>query len=291
MPDLKVPVSLFSSYRNPVPDRQVMLFDFLTKTSPKLSAGVELIRSETDKKLRDDAKAKLPAVTPSGIFSYRRLSSQVSHSGLICIDLDGVSDVNEAKARLSILPYVSYIGKSVSGTGLFFIAGISNPELHGEHFDWIKRDVFEKFGYNIDKSCRDASRLRGYSIDPDYYYNPSACIIHDTYKEPEREMKPSSRYPSDSDEKRFFQLLDMIENTGIDMTSDRGNWIRIGTGIASKFGDAGYDYFLAMSRNYPGFNEAECRKQWKSFLRAPKCIGLGTIFFIAKRHGLILNEK
>ena len=36
---------------------------------------------------------------------------------------------------------------------------------------------FKKFGINIDKSCKDICRLRGYSIDIDAYFNHNASVF------------------------------------------------------------------------------------------------------------------
>lgn len=279
------------SYSDPVPIKTIPLESFFTKTNDRLNGVVDKIRASDDKAVRDALKSKLPAITVSGCFSYRRLDFQISHSGFICMDIDGLNqgDVEAAKRSLQLLPYACIISKSVSQRGVFFIAEVSQPEFHKEHFDWIALDVKQKLGFEIDRSCSDPSRLRGYTVDEDIIIKRNAEIVQGRHVEPHAIRELKNEYGSGLDRMRFFQLLRLIEESGVDITQFRPDWIKIGTGIASEFGEEGYAYFEAISCNYKNFKVSECKKQWRSCLKGREKASLNSVFWIAKNYGVMLK--
>lgn len=291
MIDLTFPVSLFRNYYDPVPLKTIPLIDFFTVTSKGLQEKVEKIRKESDKKVRNGLKATLPCITPSGCFSFRHLDNQISHSGFICIDIDKLNrgELDEVKEKLKTLEYAAVIGKSVSETGLFFICEIEHPDKHKQHFDFICEDVLKRLGLTCDKACSDASRLRGYTWDEDLYINTDAELVRGLKEEIRAVVK--KRTNGGNSQTRFFRILDIISNTGVDITANREDWIKIGTGIANEFGEAGYAYFETISANYPEFSIRECKQQWKSCLKGAisEKASINSVFYIAKRYGVTLN--
>jgi hypothetical protein len=176
---LDSPVSIFANYNTASHPKTVTIRQFLTST--KYRAEVERIRATDDKAERDKLKATLPAITPSGVFSYRAVNSLVKHSGLICLDIDykgddAIGNFFELKDQLVKIPNVAFCIKSVSGKGYAVGIPIAYPERHGQHFDALKR-IFWQFGMIVDKACRDVSRLRGYSYDTDVYLNLNAKVF------------------------------------------------------------------------------------------------------------------
>ena len=291
MIDLSFPVSLFRNYYDPIPLRTIPILDFFTKRSPGLEGSVRRIRATNDKELRDKIKSTLPSITPSGCFSYRHMDFQISHSGFICMDIDKLdkSDVESVKQSIATLPYSCLIGSSVSEKGIFFLSEVATPQFHKEHFDWIARDIKGKLGFTIDPSCSDRSRLRGYTIDDNLIINRNADVVTGRYVEPEAIRESRNNYGGGLDRMRFFQLLRLIEETGIDITSIRQDWIKIGTGIASEFAEEGYTHFEDISRHYKDFSIRECKKQYKSCLKGREKAGLSSVFWVAKNYGVLLK--
>lgn len=301
MIDLNFPVSLFRTYIDPSPIKNIPLLSFFTITSESLQKKVSEIRELksieiqtgiSQKKKIKSIKAKLPCITPSGCFSFRNKDSQISHSGFICIDIDDIKaeDISDIKNRVSELPYAAITGISVSGTGVFMIAEMQFPERHEDHFEFLKRDIKDKLGLDIDKSCRDTTRLRGYTWDEDLIVNENAEKVSGLWSV-EREATRPRPNTSALGANRFFRLLDIISNTGVDITSVREDWIKIGTGIASEFGESGYSYFETISANYPEFSVQECQKEWKSCLKGGNSqkASINSVFYIAKKYGVVLN--
>jgi hypothetical protein len=169
-------VSWFHDYYNTAPGGTVSLLQWLQ--SKKLQQKVEAIRAMATKGEKDAAKSKLPAITPSGIFSQRNSSSLYKHSGLICIDIDQrgneeIENYSDLKKELCKLKQVAYCGASVSGTGFFLLIPLAYPDKHKEQFAALKQQ-FWKWGIVIDKNCGNIDRLRGASFDADAYYNHDA---------------------------------------------------------------------------------------------------------------------
>ncbi len=176
---LNVDVSCFRNYRTAGNPRKVNLYDWLS--SDKYKQEVDTIRQLPDKASRDALKSKLPAITPSGIFTHRRMSDLVSHTGFMAIDIDfddtnkQIENWKELKQEISKIKNIAYCGISVSGTGYWALIPIApDVNLHKAYFDYIAGIFANKWNISLDPSCKDISRLRGYSYDPEAYFNHTA---------------------------------------------------------------------------------------------------------------------
>jgi hypothetical protein len=146
-------------------------------TSSKYKDKVEAIRSTDDKQTRGELKSHLPAITPSGQFSYRSQNSLLSHSGLIQIDIDDLDegDLEPIKKDLQTLDEIAYLGKSVSGRGLWGLIPMPrDPEFHRDYFEVLSQTFKELIGITLDDKPKNVASLRGYSYDPEAYFNHSA---------------------------------------------------------------------------------------------------------------------
>ena len=300
MVDVNAKISLYDGV-SPEVLRDISMWDFFTKTSEKLKGQVEAIR-KADREVAKKLKSSLPSVTVSGTFGGARgIANLKQHSGFICIDIDDINDVENIKDILvDKFNFVVLAGKSVSGNGVFCVVAVDDKctgKTHSNYFDYIKSEIEGVRGIKCDKSCRDVSRLRFYSYDerlvgwgqtvtPVSWESVEAMIKGEEAKRVEKRELVGN---GDSDDRRFKALLQVIDSFGIDITSDRADWIKIGSAIANKYGEAGYDYFRQISSYYEGFKEHECRKQYDSFLRGKYDVSIGTIFYIADSYGVRLN--
>uniref|UniRef100_UPI004047DB00 BT4734/BF3469 family protein n=1 Tax=Algoriphagus sp. TaxID=1872435 RepID=UPI004047DB00 len=176
---LNVEVSCFKNYDTPQDPKTINLMIWLTST--KYKDKVESIRSNNNKKERDSCKATLPAITPSGIFSYRRQDNLINHSGLIQIDIDLteknklISNWENLKSELMKLPNIAYLGRSVSGRGYWGLIPIPpDPDGHKLYFDSLKDIFLSNWGIELDDKPKNVASLRGYSFDEKAYFNHHA---------------------------------------------------------------------------------------------------------------------
>ena len=171
-------VSLFRSFTDPRPVGEVDILHWLLEPSHELLKVLDLIRNTDDKETRNAIKARLPAVTPSGLFEVRRIDALIAHSGLICLDIDAednpeISDWDALKLRLPNLEHILYAGLSASGRGLFCLVPIVDGKRHLQHFLALERD-FRETGIVLDAACKDVTRLRGFSYDASAFVNLDA---------------------------------------------------------------------------------------------------------------------
>jgi hypothetical protein len=189
---LDVEVSCFKDYNTPSNPANVNLMAWLT--SSKYKDKVEAIRATEDKQKRGELKSQLPAITPSGLFSYRSQNSLLSHSGLIQIDIDDLyeGDLEAIKKDLQTLDEIAYLGMSVSGRGLWGLIPMPpDPEYHGDHFEVLLQTFKKLLGITLDNKPKNVASLRGYSYDPEGYFNHSAIpFINKSKPIPKSNPKP-----------------------------------------------------------------------------------------------------
>ena len=94
-----------SIYRNIIQTTdgdEISIAEFLDNLRDgKWRKAVESIRNEPDKRRRKKFKAgTLPYVTVSGTFDKRSEKGLKKHSGSICIDMDGIKNIEEIKNKL-----------------------------------------------------------------------------------------------------------------------------------------------------------------------------------------------
>lgn len=293
---LNIDVSCFRDYNTPDSPRSISLLTWLQ--SSKFADKVEQIRTYQDKAIRDSIKATLPAITPSGVFTYRKADSLVKHSGFIQFDIDAkdnphVSNYANLKAELKKVPNIAYCGLSVSGTGYWGLVPIAYPEKHKEHFEFMYR-FFEDHHLIIDKSCKDVARLRGYSYDPEAYFNHNAKTLTAYYTEPvKRYIKPNNSHTAYNDTATVEAIINAIEAHSVDITSGYGVWFAIGCDLASSFGNTGEGYFHAISRYHPEYTSKRTETQYTNCLRfvRGKAPSLGALVNAAKDHGISIPTK
>lgn len=290
---LDIEVSCFKDYNTPDNPRSINLLTWLL--SAKYADKVEQIRTYQDKTIRDAIKATLPAITPSGVFTYRAAANLVKHSGFIQFDIDAkdnkrVSNYAHLKDELKKIPNVAYCGVSVSGTGYWGLVPIAYPEKHKDHFEMMY-NFFAEHNLIIDKSCKDVTRLRGYSYDPEGYFNHNAKPMRAYHVEPvKRHVKPIA---ANSDTATVEAIIKSIEACSIDITSGYGVWFAIGCDLASTFGATGEGYFNAISRYHPEYNQRRTDVQYAACLRFVngKVSGLGALVNAAKDYGITVPRQ
>jgi hypothetical protein len=290
-----IEVSCFANYKTPHNPITVNLFNWLNCS--KHRKEVERIRSTTDKEEKKRLKAMLPAITPSGIFTERKRSALVEHSGLICLDIDlqdntTISNYDDLSTELIKLNNVAYCGRSVSGTGLFVLIPIAYPERHESHFKALQLD-FEAFGIIIDEKCKDVCRLRGYSYDNGDYFNftatPYTKLMDTKQRKPkavERRYTERHREPHNDVE----LLIDKIVKTRTDITTDYNTWIALASAMASTFGERGRDYFHTISQYYPSYDTNETDRTY-NYVRAKNYTADIGVFFKACKLNNILFDR
>jgi len=182
-PFVKMDVPSFSFYNCPItntmPNKVMNLFELrdLIKSDTYKERTLELRRFTDPEAASKYKRTHFDFVTPSGIFSSRRNSALVCHSGLVTLDFDHVENLQLVKKTLfNDLIYdlvIDMMFDSPSGTG--FKCLISIDVMSYSHQQWFETlAAYFKKGYNleVDKSGKDVSRACFLPHDPNVWIHP-----------------------------------------------------------------------------------------------------------------------
>tara|TARA_R110002126_G_scaffold274972_1_gene420265 strand:+ start:4547 stop:5431 length:885 start_codon:yes stop_codon:yes gene_type:complete len=286
---LNIQISAFSSYLATEP-KEVNLLVWLN--SKKYFTQVEKIRNTKDEKIKKHLKSKLPAITPSGLFSKRNAKGLLKHSGFIQFDIDFKDNIHiynyeDLKEQIREIKEVAYCGLSVSGNGYWGLIPISNPTKHKQHFEALLLS-FKNLGINIDKSCKDVSRLRGYSFDDNAYFNHSATKFKQIYNTPIKKYNSKNYITNNfaSTNNSVEKHLNIIKEKQVILATDYESWFAIGCGIANEFGENGRNYFHFISQIKNDYNSSETDKQYNHCLKNTYNYSIATFFYYCKLNNI-----
>lgn len=236
-------------------------------------------------------KESLPAVTLSGLFSTRKASEIIKHSGFICIDIDKLGDsVHDVMDVLKSDEFVYAVWRSVSGLGLAVLFKI-DPRAHLKAFLGLSEYLYKTYNIIVDQSGKDVSRLRFVSYDPELYINESAAKFT---KYPTSKSMPSKRMPKYIFVQNDFEsIVAQILSRNLDIVNDYHDWLNVGLALADKFGESGRQYFHDISQIGNKYKFENCEKQYNACLRSGRGeITIATFYWMCKRYGIsLMSEK
>jgi hypothetical protein len=238
-------------------------------------------------------KVKLRGVTASGVFTYRSAKNLTAHSGFICIDLDekdqpAGTDLNKIKEKLKEDSYIYGLHYSAGGVGVAAYVKI-DPVKHLDAFYALEKYFADNYNVIIDQSCKDISRFRFVSYDPDLYLNKKSKTFKKYILKKNKEPKVNYVFSTGDLDHVFQQIVD----TGTDLTDNYHDWYRIGCGLANKFGNSGRDYFHLVSQNSPKYDQKTCDDLFDVILKRDpiKKATIGSFLWLAKNAGIEIKTK
>lgn len=283
---------------------RVSLYQNIKKTTGGLETAIEKIlidirdgfyqdialkiASEQDKKIRTELKRNVPYFTVSGTFETRNNKGLKEHSGLIAIDFDDVPNIDQTQSILERDKYTFSVFRSISGRGLCCIVKI-DPTRHNDSFVSLEDYYWRLLQLPVDPSCKDLSRPRYVSFDPNLYHNPNSEKFLRYLPKKSLEAKPQ-RQEYTHTRTRFERILHDIDR---DITGDYIQWRNIGFAIASEYGDDGLHYFHHISSFHPSYDPNQTDRVYKFFNRQHAGgISINTFYYYAKEAGMnILNTR
>lgn len=300
---LETPITIFDSVTS-TNGRIASLAEFLNDASSHQL--IQQIRMTDDKVERTRLKSGLPCATISAICPDGRKTDDVfEHTGLICIDIDGQDNLGfksgaELKTEVCKIAEVAYCSLSASGNGCFAIFRLSNPENHLGHFLSLQRLFKSRLGIVIDEQCKDVKRLRFASYDSEPYINDNAepFRIIDAATNPKHNPTKTTvamglhtwnESPATTLGK-VARLTEEVVRRGIDLTDGYSNWIEIGMALAN-LGEAGREFFHAVSSVYPGYDRAKADTKFTNLLRTTRKVTIATFFHQCETHGVTLDRN
>ena len=287
---LNVPVSLY----NGVKDNAGTVVPLSLFLSSKRHIGtIEALRHESDPEKRKRIKLSLPQATVSGVFSpSRRVDNLKSHSGLICIDLDGKQNEGHSlsymRGVLESRKDVLFASLSVGGNGLFAIVPLAYPDKQKEQFYALRSEFKQRYDLVLD-NCGDVTRLRVLSFDPDAYVNGDA-VKYDGIERQAVRIQTHSLSCTSEDIQKVARCVEQIVANRIDITASYEDWISVGMSLCS-LGEEGRYYFHMVSRQNEKYKYSESDRMFSYWMKNMKQVGIGTFFFLCSQYGITYKSK
>ena len=279
--------------------KEIGLKEFLT-VGPHYLRKIERVRQTEDKEVRDHLKkTTLPVGTISATFKTRAkgpdLKDKLKHyNSLIVLDFDNLGDIECAKRILSNLPYVYYVGLSVSGRGLFAIVPIDTDDFneHKLYFEALKREM-AALGLTLDKSGSDVTRLRVISYDPEPFFHEGCEYYHLPEDfDPNEETRPKAKYENSQeylDSQSVLEHVEAWEEKRLPL-DDYDDWRTVGMALSS-LGEAGRELFHRVSQFGKSYSPQGTDRKFDEFLQNTRHIGLGSFFYKCHEYGIYAKGR
>lgn len=255
---------------------------------------------------RREHKKKHPHIVFGGEFSHRSIDGLIKPSNLICLDFDHIgthTEVEDLKDRIcedtELNPVLLFT--SPSGDGLKVVVPIEQTISGDEDFKLAYKSLthYCEHTYQLtpDKSCKDISRSCFLCYDElAVLRDPQGGFDIEKWKPQPEERKPltgdnrplretmnlSSGFLTDFE--RAEMGVEDIENSGIDITQNYEDWVRIGFALGN-LGESGRELFHRVSRFHPEYNREKTDNQFTHSL-GEGSVNLETLFAIGNQMGV-----
>ncbi|MBN8670905.1 MAG: PriCT-2 domain-containing protein [Chitinophagales bacterium] len=274
---LNVAVSCVPNYYTKDRIRPVNLLTWLC--SAKYAGRIRQIRATADATTRNKLKAELPAITPCGRFSSINEQGLIEHSGFLQFDIDkkdnpNIADYNRLKMQLAKIKNIAYCGLSASGQGWWGLVPIAYPDMHAHHWQYLAK-ALQHYGIKIDAAPKNICSLRGYSYDPDGYFNHQAPLLVN-YIRTQVPVAPTPEVSNDN-QQRIKDMITQLVAARKDITEGYNNWYAIGCCIAANFGEGGRVLFHNISQFHKSYNYDKVNAQYEHCKKSAKDAGIGII--------------
>ena len=220
---------------------------------------------KADRKEYDRDKKNLPAFTISGKFSKRSATKLLEHSGLLQIDIDNVEAPEELRDKLIQDPHICAAFLSPSGKGVKgLILSTTDPTKHKAAFLAVEKRIKDHYNIQIDKACKDVSRLCFVSYDPDLKTNPDAVPLTIPEEQPKNQPQIKSfTKQSQSDNETANRLQSALQALSAE---DYETWIKYGMALKNWNGPGAFEIWHSWSKTASSYKDhADCFYRWQSF--------------------------
>ena len=288
---LDAEVSFFSNTKSITPSKTITFRDWIFKENKGLRDKINRIRDEQNSEL----KQTLPCITGSGIISDGRADKNLKHhNGYIVLDIDEKENLHLKKEYFSQLKKkvfrkfseICYAGHSVGGVGYYLIIGIENPNRHKEYFEYLASWFRYSEDINIDKTCKNLSRLRYYSVDDNPHINENATILKENVLNKIAVPTVARRVVASGN--NMVELVEKIEASRISIAPSYDEYLKLAIVFYNEQGEDGRGLYHRVCSQDPKYNSRDCDKQFtevskRNYTQCSK----GTLVHLMKKYNVI----
>lgn len=279
--------------------------DFLQDVkSGKWHKKVHEYRLSNDMQVRDSIKInQLPCITPNGQFKQKSIDGFIEASGLYQIDIDKIPDLSMSRISgiLQKDPYVFAFFESISGKGFAAFVKIPKEKLKNNEdsyniFYSLFEHFYKKYEISIDPTCKDISRGRVASYDPNLYINTDSLVFDNILQIPPPPKRTKS-YNKDlflRDDLEY--CIEQIEEKSLNLFDNYHERLPIGLGLADLLGSDGLEYFLRICQFSTSYCDRKFTYQFENFVKHSKetrsvTSSIATFYFKCKEAGLQIRRE
>lgn len=276
-------VSIFKHSRETVPERNLSIEAFFDgiKNGQWQDEVLNYRAGRTDKK-------NLHAVTSSGIFKERKSNALIQHSGIICMDVDDKDQISTINIQdFENDQYVYAYHKSASGKGGYAVYFKIDSERHQDAFLGLEQYLFTNYSIVVDKSCKDISRLRFVSYDPDLYINPKSRLFKRYLKKTEQKIKAYNPIVVQSD---FDDMVNQAASLNLFDSYD--DYIKLAFALANQFGENGEVYFHKLCQSSSKYDEQKASQHYQKICKRNNTgVTISSVYYKFKEAGIKLTSE
>lgn len=232
-------------------------------------------------------KKSLTSITASGVFKERKADKLIEHSGFICIDIDAKDQICEVNIDAIKHDKFTYaVHKSAGGFGYAVFVRI-DKQKHLDSFLGLEHYYFVNYSIVIDKSCKDTSRLRFVSYDPDIYINDKSVVFNVFLKKKEAKIQQQTFVVIKSD---FDEMVNSASS--MNLFDEYSDYIKLGFALASEFGENGRAYFHSLCSDSSKYSPEKTDSDYDKVLkRKGHGVTIASVYFKFKEAGISLTSE
>lgn len=265
----------------------VRLIDFLLPVQNKMKDTILKLRSITDEKEQKEYKMNnLCGVTMSALLGESRTTNNViQYNNIMCIDVDEEDNkvlfskypIEYIMQKIFELDFVYSVCLSCRGKGFYFIVPIPDSKNIDIYYTSMYYKL-RKYEINIDKHCKDVTRIRFCSYDENILIKKDCEIkVFDQISEEQIAEKKAElenakrriakmRFISHNDQINYLgKTVDFLISKGFDTGEHWAEWATVGKYLKT-LGEDGRILFHRLSEvssGYKSYDDVE--KNWKRF--------------------------
>lgn len=300
----------FSFYKAPITNT-VPFLDYSIKSaidaikSDKYKDVIERLRKSDNKSVQEALKKSLDYFTFSGRFKRRVTDALIEHSGIICLDFDGLTKkkIKELVKQLREVSIVLGFFISPGGFGIKVLVKIQGQK-HLESYHSLKAFFNDNFEIEADKGVNDFTRACFVSWDPDAYLNedselwivPEGFTIEEEKKKTEKEKAKPKRTPASkrheiaNNLERVRYCVDQIESRNIDITeNDYDDRLMVGFAL-STLGEEARDLYHRAVQYNDAYTEEDANYKFDDALKNTRFTTPAKFFNLCKNHGINIKK-
>jgi len=230
-------------------------------------------------------KTLTTCITASGTFKLRKADKLLEHSGLICLDIDSKDQITDVDIeQIKRDEYVYAVHRSLSGNGFAVFVKIDGTR-HLDAYLGLEHYMMAKYLIVLDKTCKDTSRLRFVSYDPDIYINKKAKTFKNYLKKKDKPKPKPPVIKTDFDE--------MVAKAGpMNLFDNYEDYIRLAFALTQEFAESGRAYFHDLCSSSPKYLYKQAERDYNVALqRSETGVSIASVYYIFKQAGISTTSE